>query len=147
MLAVVQGGLIRWASRRFGEAWLVVAGSGFTALGLLGLPFAANLASILMATGLLALGMGLFNPALTSLVSRQAAADERGGIMGVSQSASSLARIVGPAIAGPLFEFFGRNAPYYAAGAVMVLVVIAALPLLSRKPAAPLAIPDEARSS
>lgn len=135
VLAVVQGGLIRVLSRRLGEAWLVVGGAVLTALGLFGIPFVQHVATLLTATGLLALGIGLLNPALTSLISRQAAEDERGGIMGVSQSASSLARIVGPALAGPLFQAFGRNAPYYAAGAAMVLVVLAALPLPFRMPA------------
>ena len=134
-LAVVQGLLIGRLTRKFGEARLVVAGAGFIALGLLSLPFAGGLPAVLVVNGLLALGMGLFNPALTSLVSRQAGADERGGIIGVSQSASSLARIVGPAIAGPIFEGFGRNGPYYAAGAVMVLVLFAALPLTNRRTA------------
>jgi DHA1 family tetracycline resistance protein-like MFS transporter len=130
--ALVQGVLIGGLTRKFGEAWLVVAGAAFIALGLLGLPFAGSLAAVLVVSGLIALGMGLFNPTLTSLISRQAGADERGGIIGVSQSASSLARVLGPAIAGPLFEAFGRNAPYYAAGAVMVFVVLAALPLTVR---------------
>ena len=33
--------------------------------------------------------------------------------MGVAQSAGSLSRILGPAIAGPLFELWGRNAPLF----------------------------------
>jgi DHA1 family tetracycline resistance protein-like MFS transporter len=146
-LALVQGVLIGPLTRRCGEGWLVVAGAGFIAFGLLSLPFAGSLPVVLVVNGLLALGMGLFNPALTSLVSRQAAADERGGIIGVSQSASSLARILGPVIAGPVFEAFGRNAPYYLAGAVMVLVALAALPLTSRALALEAPLPGEARSS
>ena len=77
--------------------------------------------------GLLALGMGLFNPSISSLISQQADSDERGGVLGVSQSASSLSRIIGPAIAGPLFDAFGRNAPYYAGAVVMALVVLMTL--------------------
>ncbi|MGH7123318.1 MAG: hypothetical protein ACREFI_03020, partial [Stellaceae bacterium] len=45
------------------------------------------------------------------------------GVMGVAQSGASLARVVGPAVAGPLFELMGRNAPYYA-GAVVMLGVL-----------------------
>jgi DHA1 family tetracycline resistance protein-like MFS transporter len=92
-------------------------------------------------SGLLALGMGLLNPATSSLVSHQAEIDERGGIMGVSQSASSLARILGPAIAGSVYEGFGRDAPYYLGAAVMALVLglalrlPRALPAAGRKPA------------
>jgi DHA1 family tetracycline resistance protein-like MFS transporter len=129
VLVLVQGLLIGRLSRRFGEARLVVAGSALIALGLCGLPFALTLPRLLVVNTLLPLGMGLLNPSISSLISKQAGADERGGILGVSQSAGSLARIIGPGIAGPLFSFFGRDAPYYVSGAVMALVVVMALRL------------------
>jgi MFS transporter, DHA1 family, tetracycline resistance protein len=56
-------------------------------------------------------------------------------VMGVSQSGSSLARVIGPALAGPLFDLFGRDMPYYVAAAVMAGVLAMALRLL-RTPAA-----------
>ena len=130
VLVAVQGGLIGRLSRRFGEARLVLAGAVLIALGLLGLPFALAVWRVLVVDTCLALGMGLLNPSLTSLISLEAGSGERGGILGVAQSASSLSRILGPAIAGPLFQGFGRDAPYYAGAAVMVLV----LALASRVP-------------
>jgi DHA1 family tetracycline resistance protein-like MFS transporter len=129
LLAALQGGMIGRLARRFGEARLVIAGSAVIAAGLLGLALASTLWAVLVATGLLAIGMGLLNPSLTSLVSREARADERGGIMGVSQSASSLARILGPAVAGAVFTGWGRNAPYYLGALIMAGVVVMALRL------------------
>jgi DHA1 family tetracycline resistance protein-like MFS transporter len=124
VLAALQGGLIGRLARRFGEARLVTAGAAIIGIGLLGLAFAGALWAVLVATGLLAIGMGLLNPSVTSLVSREAGSDERGGIMGVSQSASSLARILGPAVAGAVFTLWGRNAPYFL-GAVLMAAVVA----------------------
>jgi DHA1 family tetracycline resistance protein-like MFS transporter len=43
-------------------------------------------------------------------------------VMGVAQSAATLARVLGPLLAGFLFDEFGRNAPYFA-GAVLMAVV------------------------
>jgi MFS transporter, DHA1 family, tetracycline resistance protein len=129
VLVVVQGLLIGPLSRRFGEARLVLAGAALIAAGLAGTPFALSLPRLLVVTALLALGMGLLNPSMNSLISRQAGSDERGGVMGVSQSAGSLARIVGPLIAGPLFALLGRDAPYYAGAVVMAGVVLLALRL------------------
>lgn len=142
VLIVVQGGMIGPLSRRLGEARLVLIGSVAIAIGLAGVTIAANLAILLIATACLALGMGLLNPSISSLISRQAGADERGGIMGVSQSGASLARVVGPAIAGPLFELLGRNAPYYTGALVMVGVLGFAL-RLPRNHAAPAAAEPE----
>jgi DHA1 family tetracycline resistance protein-like MFS transporter len=134
VLVVVQGGLLGRLSHRFGEARLVVAGAALITLGLAGLPFAVSLPRLLVINTCLALGMGLLNPSITSLISRQADAGERGGVMGVSQAASSLARIIGPALAGPLFTLFGRNAPYYAGAVVMAAVVAMALRVPRREP-------------
>ena len=92
-------------------------------LGLVALPFAVSLPAVLGVMALLALGLGVLNPAVTSLISRAAGADERGGILGVNQSAQSLARILGPALAGPVFTAGGRNAPYYVGAIIMAAVV------------------------
>ncbi len=129
VLIVVQGGVIGPLSRRLGEAWLVLIGSASIALGLAAVTLSTHLAMLLFASACLAVGMGLLNPAINSLISRQAATDERGGIMGVAQSGASLARVVGPAIAGPLFQLLGRNAPYYAGALVMLGVLGFALRL------------------
>ncbi|HKX11195.1 MAG TPA: MFS transporter, partial [Stellaceae bacterium] len=120
VLIVVQGVLIGPLSRRLGEARLVLIGAASIAVGLATITVSSDLAMLLVASACLAVGMGLLNPSINSLISRQAGVEERGGIMGVSQSGASLARVVGPAIAGPLFELIGRNAPYYAGALVML---------------------------
>jgi MFS family permease len=144
VLIVVQGALIGPLSRRLGEARLVLIGSASIALGLAAVTFSANLALLMVASACLALGMGLLNPSINSLISRQAGADERGGIMGVAQSGASLARVVGPAIAGPLFELLGRNAPYYTGALVMLGVLGFALRLPREHPAPASAQPERA---
>jgi DHA1 family tetracycline resistance protein-like MFS transporter len=129
VLAAVQGGLIRWLTSRFGEARLTTYGAGLLVLGLAGLPFSLGLAAVLAVMALLSLGLGCLNPSVTSLVSREAGADERGGILGVNQSAQSLARILGPALAGAVYTAGGRDTPYYVGAIIMVAVVAMALKL------------------
>jgi DHA1 family tetracycline resistance protein-like MFS transporter len=137
VLILVQGGLIGRLTRRFGEARLLLAGSLAIAVGLIGLPFASTLPVVLLTTALLALGMGLTNPSTSSLISRRAQADQQGGTLGVAQSAASLARIIGPAIAGAVFAAWGRNAPYYLGAALMLVVVALALRVLRGEAAVP----------
>jgi predicted MFS family arabinose efflux permease len=74
--------------------------------------------------------MGLASPSTNSLISRRARADQQGGILGVAQSAGSLARIIGPAIAGAAFAAWGRNAPYWLGAALMLAVVVLAFGVL-----------------
>jgi DHA1 family tetracycline resistance protein-like MFS transporter len=129
VLVVVQGGLIGRLSRRFGEARLVTAGAASIGLGLVGLALTHGIAALAGVNLLLAGGFGLLNPALNSLVSRQAEIDEQGGILGVSQSASSFARAGAPPVAGALFDAWGHNAPYVVGAVLMLLVLVLALRL------------------
>jgi DHA1 family tetracycline resistance protein-like MFS transporter len=117
--AAMQGGLIGPLTRRFGEERLLMGGLALIALGLLVLPFARALPPLGVAVSALAIGMGAMQPSLNSLISRRAGAEEQGEIMGLSQSVGSLSRVLGPVIAGALFEAFGRNSPFLW-GAVLV---------------------------
>ena len=129
LLSALQGGAIGRLVKAFGETNLVVAATAIIALGLFGLTFATALWGVLVASALLAIGMGLLSPSMSSLISQQAADTERGGVLGLSQSAQSLARIVGPAVAGALYGGFGRNAPYYLGALLMIGVFWFALRL------------------
>jgi hypothetical protein len=68
-------------------------------------------------------------PALNALISRRSDPARQGGILGVAQSASSLARIVGPVAGNRLFEV-RPSAPLWLAvglmGVGVVLVLVAA---------------------
>ena len=124
VLVLVQGGLVRVLSRSLGESRMALSGSVLLVLGLVGLPFSTDLPRLLIDMALLSAGFGILNPAVTSLVSRAAGSDERGGILGVNQSGQSLARILGPLIGGFFFGAAGRDAPYYVGAVIMVAVVV-----------------------
>jgi MFS family permease len=129
VLAAIQGGLIGRMSHRFGEARLVTFGAVLLMLGLATLPLSGKLAIILIVMAVLSVGLGFLSPSITSLVSQAAAATERGGILGVNQSAQSLARIVGPLIAGVVYTTSGRATPYYVGALIMAVVVAMAIRL------------------
>ena len=71
----------------------------------------------------LVIGIGLATPALNSLIAAQAAEDERGEVMGLSQSASALGRVAGPLGAGALFDQLGSAAPF-AMAAVLIMAAL-----------------------
>jgi predicted MFS family arabinose efflux permease len=56
-------------------------------------------------------------------VAGRVSADRRGQALGLQQSASGLARVVGPAIAGVLFGQVGVGVPYLVAAALVVLAI------------------------
>jgi predicted MFS family arabinose efflux permease len=80
----------------------------------------------------LAAGFGFGKPALQSLITRLSSADATGGALGIAQSTSSIARVVGPPSAGWLFELKGPSSPYAAGGVLMAAVVAISLLLAAR---------------
>jgi DHA1 family tetracycline resistance protein-like MFS transporter len=124
VLTIVQGGLVGRTVRRFGERRLVPVALLMMALGLALIAFSRSVAELFVANGVLALGMGFNSPALTSLISRRSDPDNQGGILGVSQGLASLARIVGPAWGGFLFDRWGMTSPYLSSAALMVIAAL-----------------------
>ncbi|MBV8936867.1 MAG: MFS transporter [Alphaproteobacteria bacterium] len=142
--AMLQGGLIGRLARLFGEERLLIGGLALIACGLAVLPFARHLAALVGAVSALALGMGLMQPSLNSLISRRAGREEQGEVLGVSQSAGSLSRVLGPAAAGLLFGEFGRNAPFFWGAMLVAAAFLLGLSLIRSLGAASLADPKSA---
>lgn len=131
--AVVQGGLIGRLVARFGERTLVIAGTALMAVGLLLTPLTAAMpyASILGIALILAVGSGITNPSMSALLSQAVPADEQGAVLGVGQSLSALGRVLGPAIAGVLFEMH-IGLPFLTAGVLVATCTLAALRIPKR---------------
>jgi DHA1 family tetracycline resistance protein-like MFS transporter len=121
--AIIQGGMMGRLARRHGEARLVTVGAATLAAGLASLPLAGSVPAVAIAMTVTAIGFSIMNPALTSLVSLQAGAEDQGTVMGVSRSSSTLARVAGPAWAGAMFAYLGPDWPYYGGALVMAVVV------------------------
>lgn len=132
LAAVIQGGLIGRLAKRFGERRLILAGAGLLLPAYLAMLVVPSVGWLMVSLPLLALGVGLVNPALSSLVSRLSTADEQGGVLGVYQSVASLARITGPFGGVFLFKEFGPHWPYTTAAVVTLLVIAFSLVLYRR---------------
>ena len=137
VLTAVQGGLVGRMAKRFGEPRLVPFAIVALAAGLALVPLARSIPMLLVACALLAVGSGFNNPSISSLISRISSADEQGGILGVSQSVSSLARIIGPFVGGAVYDRFGEVAPFAGASAVMLIALVVALRSIARMRLAP----------
>ncbi len=122
--AAIQGGLIGRLTARFGEWRLVLIGALLLAVGLVIIPSTASVYVLVLAMVLAGSGFSLVSPALNSLISLEAEAHERGGVMGFARSASTLGRVVGPACAGAVFEWIGKDAPYFGGALLMVLLAL-----------------------
>ena len=132
--AAIQGGLIGRLANRFGEAKLIIQGSVALAIGMVLIPFSENLWILALAMAVLAYGFSTLSPSLNSLISLQVDDENQGAIMGVTRSATTFARIVGPAWAGLLFAQLGKDWPYFVGGGMMLLVAALSIFALLKKP-------------
>jgi len=132
ILVIVQGLLVGRVVKAIGEHHIVPASLAIVAAGLLMIPATQSVGALLAANGLMAVGMGFNNPALMSLVSRYSAAEDQGGVLGLTQSLNSLARIVGPLWGGFAFDRLGIGMPYISSAAVMAAAALLAVHALWR---------------
>ena len=128
LLVLVQIRLVGPASDRFGPLGALQIGLVCNALGLCLLSLTHSWLLLVPSLALLTLGQGLAIPNLAATVADRAPDAERGEALGFQQRWQSLGRIVGPIVAGALFQAVGVPAPYVA-GAALTLV---ALGLLTR---------------
>ncbi len=137
-----QGGVLGPFARRFGEIRTVSVAATLLGVGMAVIPFAAE-TPFLIYVGLagVAAGTGLGNPAVQSLISQYSADDKTGASLGLGVSTVSLARVIGPIIAGFLFARVGGELPFLTSAAAMVGVLVLAIILQRRVGRRPVAIP------
>jgi DHA1 family tetracycline resistance protein-like MFS transporter len=129
----IQGGAIRRLAKRFGEKNLLLIGVMLMAIAYLGIPWIPQVALLLIPLAITAAGRGMAQPSMLSLISSASDADNRGSVLGIFQSSASLARVIGPTVAGILYDrFFGI--PFMCAATVMLAVFIVATGLTVKAP-------------
>ncbi|MDP1994220.1 MAG: MFS transporter, partial [Ignavibacteria bacterium] len=86
------------------------------------IPYGINLTGVIIITCVMSVGTGILQPILLSLVSKVAPENEQGIVLGVNQSFSSFARMLGPLWGGFSYQYLGYQIPFLT-GAFFVLLV------------------------
>jgi MFS family permease len=131
VLALSQGMIVRRLLPRVGELLMSRAGTVLMTAGLvlIGVSALAQSKTLLYAVVPIAvIGFSAVTPSLQSLLSRHCAATQQGGILGLGQSISALARILGPAMGIPL-NGVDVALPYWVGAAIMGLGILLTLGL------------------
>jgi MFS family permease len=140
-LMVAQGGLYRPLAKRYDEIAMLRAGVVLMFLGLAGLAAVAYWTGMERSAPKAALGwakpvfyvslavavtgFAFTNPSLSALVSKRSDPARQGEVLGVNQSFSALARILGPFAGNVLFQLDDTGiAPYLAAAGLLLWVVV-----------------------
>lgn len=133
ILTLAQGMLVRRMLPKLGEFKMAVVGTVLMAAGLGMIGIAANNGGVSLLWYVLpvcVVGFSCTTPSLNSLLSLNTRDDQQGEVLGVGQSMSSLARILGP-VAGLSMQQYGLSLPYWVATGIMVVGVVMVLGLHS----------------
>jgi DHA1 family tetracycline resistance protein-like MFS transporter len=138
----IQGGLIKRLVMRFGEKLLLSTGVVLLFCAFFFIPESPTIWILLVPLMVSAIGRGISQPSLMSLVSRGGSAEVHGSVMGAFQASASLARVVGPLAAGFLYDQ-NHSWPFFLA-AVLMLPVFALSWKVPVKDARQMSTPQEA---
>jgi MFS family permease len=135
VLMLTQAFLYRRLVHRVGEVRFMRMGILLMGLGLAGAvmilltrdPVETQDWELALAVGLVTIavmGFALLTPSLQALISRRSDAAIQGEVLGVNQSASAMARILGPMVCVPLFFVTASHSLPYLLGAGMLILVL-----------------------
>ena len=126
-----QGLLTGRLARRFGEPKVLTTGLAIIMLGLILTALSPTGGLATLAVGCTAFGQALVFPCVAALISRSTPPERQGATLGLNMAAGSLARIVGPLLAGGLFGM-AVDAPYWVGAALMVPAIALAARIAAR---------------
>lgn len=121
----VQGYALRKIVARVGELRLIRFGMIAFAFGMAPMASTSSHVLLFVLLAMLSAGYGFANPCVASLISKRSAPHAQGEVLGVNQSALSLARICGPIAGGFIYQAAGPAAAYVggALAAIFALVL------------------------
>ncbi len=90
------------------------------------------MAGLFLALTLSVIGFAFVTPSAQALVSRRTDANQQGEILGVNQSASAMARILGPIFGVVLYKSTPSHLLPYAFGAVLLVLMLPMMPRIRR---------------
>lgn len=129
-IVLTQGVLVRRWGPRWGEKPMTAGGLGLVSAGLVVLALAPNLVLLYTGLFLMAVGSGLVNPAVASLISLYAPTDRQGQALGIFRSLGALGRAFGPIFAAIIFWWYSPMIAYLVGAILMIpsLALVAFLP-------------------
>jgi MFS family permease len=108
---------------RFGEARSSRLGIAALALGLATIPLTHHFPLLALSAALLPLGATLTFPAITGMLSQVVGDHERGVYMGVQQTYGGVLRVIGPLVAGKVWDAFGVIPPFWLSATVVASTI------------------------
>ncbi|ETT85684.1 tetracycline resistance MFS efflux pump [Viridibacillus sp. FSL R5-0477] len=107
---IVQGFALNKLFKKFGEMKIILFGLAVASISMLGILFVSGFFIMLLVATIFSTATTLIRPAVNTLISKTAG-NEQGFAAGMNNAYMSLGNMIGPALAGILFDW-NMNSPY-----------------------------------
>jgi multidrug resistance protein len=110
--ALVQGVGLKRLVDKFLDRSLLLYGSLFMGFGLLMIPYGKNFLGVALIVSFMSIGTGILQPVVLSMISKFSPQERQGAVLGINQSISAFARVLGPLWGGWTFQYIGFEFPF-----------------------------------
>lgn len=131
--AIVQGGLIGFVGKIMNKKSMLIIASFLIMVTLALIPYAGTFLGLAIVSIILSYGTGTFQPTILSLISEVTSESEQGITLGLNQSLSSFARVLGPLWGGFAFEYLGYPFPFLTGAAFTFFIFLLTVFYLPKK--------------
>lgn len=131
--AIIQGGLIGRINKIMSKKKILIVASFIIMVTLALIPYAGSFLGLAIVSIVLSYGTGTFQPTVLSLISEVTSEAEQGITLGLNQSLSSFARVLGPLWGGFAFEYLGYPFPFLTGAAFTFVMLLFAVFYLPKK--------------
>ncbi len=131
--AIVQGGLIGYINKVFSRRTIISVGAFIIMAALALIPYGGTFLGLAIISIFLSYGTGTLQPTILSLISEVTSDAEQGITLGINQSLSALARVLGPLWGGFAFEFLGYPFPFLTGAVFTLFIFLLSIFYLPRK--------------
>ena len=118
---LIQGGVVARVVRAFGEVNVAIFGFFMAFIGYIILGGTYTVPILVLSATVSAFGTATIRPTLTALISRNAARNEQGMMLGLTQSINSISQIAAPMVAGLMIEHGLLSHWAFLAGAITLI--------------------------
>jgi len=133
-LAITQGIIVRKLSFKYKPKYLLLRSMPIVAIGVCLLLLPTVGWAFYFINPIIAIGIGITSPNLTTVVSQQAGPEQQGEILGINQSMQSLGNLI-PALVGGFLASMGISYALIASGAMVVIAWIVYIRLFGKEAA------------
>lgn len=131
--AIVQGGLIGYVNRVMSKKYIIIIGAFLIMITLALIPYGQTFLGLAIISIVLSYGTGTLQPTILSLISEVTSDAEQGITLGINQSFSAFARVLGPLWGGIAFEFLGYPFPFLTGAVFTFLIFLLSVFYLPKK--------------